>query len=131
MKTVIINQNSWHYRWLEKFNFLPKHNDICSYTRALINLTLATLLVMSVLIFITMSFGNFLVWLLVIILTKTLIEPDAMAMLAGTVTSLGLLGFICYLISKATKALPVVPEDIKSMWGSLRDKVCYKIEYKE
>jgi NADH:ubiquinone oxidoreductase subunit 5 (subunit L)/multisubunit Na+/H+ antiporter MnhA subunit len=128
MKRLMIDRNSWHYRWMEKFNIAPSTMDICAYTRALMKAVFVTLLLACLAVLTIISFGDFFSWVTVMILSWQWIDPEPWSLIVvffvGTILIVGAI----FCVNKFWKKLPEPPEDIKAMWDSVHNKICVPIE---
>jgi fructose-specific phosphotransferase system IIC component len=128
MKTVAISSNSWHYRWMSKMDIEPSSDNICAYTRAMLKTLGLTFLLSMLAGLITASFGDFLAWIAAMIMSWQVFMYHDVAVFAVVIISFVALGLICLLVktinNSASTVAPLVPEDIKSMWDSIHNKIC-------
>jgi predicted membrane protein len=131
MKTVTISSNSWHYRWMRKLDFRPSSDDICAYTRAMMKTVGATILLSLLVALVTASFGEFFAWIAAMIMTWDIFLYHELATFAVVIMSFVFLGLLMLLIKKINQSssravAPFVPEDVKAMWDSFRNKICVR-----
>lgn len=130
MKTIVIDRNSWHYKWMVATDVRPSNPDICAYTRALIKTALITLLWMGLLAVTTASFGDFFAWIAACSMSGTLVVMDTTSALALALIFLFLVATCWAAAARIANSVPKVPEDVKAMWNSITGKACCRIEYK-
>jgi len=128
MKRLMIDRNSWHYRWMKKFDITPSTMDICAYTRALMKAAFVTFSLAFLAVIIIISFGDFFSWVTVMILSWQWIDPEALSLIAASLAGLILMVGTAFCVNKFWKKLPEPSEDVKAMWDSVHNKICVPIE---
>ena len=133
MKKIQINTKSWHYRFVQRIGVGNRYpENLCDYIGTFMQCTLLVSIVSAIAGFVLWVLADFLAWLIVGIIYG-FVEPGVLAgvvlILLGLAAIVGILEVIC----KGTqKSFSVVSntELSKAVFSSIKDKVCYQVEFK-
>lgn len=138
MKTIEINQKSWHYKLAEMSCRYPDCHcrDICQYTRhvlwGLVGVTFLILLVVGTGSFFMWLFGGMIAWFAAMIVSMSFIDPNPQTV--ALLISLAICAFTA-LVFSIPKAYNAISRRIdvpfaKTAYDSWKNKWCAKIEFK-
>jgi hypothetical protein len=128
MKTVIIDSNSWHYKFVNYFHQNSVADNICGYMRQFLGSVFVSSLLVVLITCVSAMFGDLFAWLLWLGINKEWVLPGVMAGIAATITIFGV-GILIFAWASDNHER-IIPPIIHDGWESFHEKVCFKVETK-
>lgn len=146
MKPITFSKTSWHYKLVDKMDFLPPEyewdgtpipTDICTYSRKLFACIGLCLLLGTIALTIgPVAFANFFSWIAVRFVTGQWAMLDTVGCIAIAELMLAAFGMIRYFGQKvidSRKAIkshvPNKPSIIREIYRKFKDKTCVQINF--
>jgi len=137
MKQIEIDVNSWHFKLIKYCDYYAYSiTDICEYRWALIKSLfwcfLMVVVVFGTASFVVYGFTNTLAWYLAMIVSRTFIHADPIAVIVSTLMILTVIILTIYGSFKGLgKIIDSRDNTVKVMYHSWKNKWCSKVVFKD
>lgn len=149
MKTIMFKKDSWHFRlinYLDLYNS-EDFNDLCSYSKVLFKSIISALCILTFIIILITFFIIYPVVYNIVILQYGYFDPPDTLIISMALWIIVLIVILCFYINyfiekylenkrkadyykKYESTEPIKENLIKHLVKSIKDKVCFKIEFK-